>query len=111
MSVNISVRMKREKVKEIDRLAELLGLDRASVLRRIIDDGMMHERLNKAIELYQQGDTMEFAANETGIPVWDLMDAIHDRGIRRPVDIHQVKQILVENLGKDSKITKKILDL
>ena len=67
MSVNISVRIKKEKVKELDEVAEMLGLDRATVIRRVIDDGLYHERLNKAIDLYQKGDTMELAAKKTGL--------------------------------------------
>lgn len=111
MSINLSVRLKKEKVEEIDKLAEMLGLDRASVVRRIIDDGLVQERLNKAIELYEKGDTLEFAANAVELSIWDLMDAIHTRGIRRPIDILQIKKILVENLGDDENIKQKILDL
>ena len=111
MSVNLSVRLKKEKVKEIDKVAEMLGLDRASVVRRIIDDGLVQERLNKAIELYEKGDTMEFAANAVEISIWDLMDAIHTRGIRRPIDILQIKKILADNLGDEENLKQKILNL
>ena len=88
----------------------MLGLDRATVIRRVIEDGLFHERINKAIDLYQKCDTMELAANKTGLSIWDVMDVVHERGIRRPVDLLQIKKILIDGLDIDEELKQKILD-
>ncbi|MEX2681171.1 MAG: ribbon-helix-helix protein, CopG family [Candidatus Sigynarchaeota archaeon] len=111
MSTNISVRLKKEKIKEIDEVAEMLGLDRAVILRRIIDEGVKRERLEAALQAYEKGDTMDHAASKAGIALWDLMDEIHARGIRRPVDMALVKDMLIASFGFDEQMKKKIRDL
>jgi predicted transcriptional regulator len=111
MSTNLSVRMKKEKIKEIDEVAGLLGLDRAMVLRRIIEDGVKRERIEIAVHLYEKGDTMEQAANKADIFLWDLMDEIRSRGIRRPVDMMMARELLVATFGDDEKLKKSIVNL
>ena len=108
MSTNLSVRLKKEKVKEIDEVAGLLGLDRAVVLRRIIDEGVKRERLEVAVQSYEKGDTMERAANKADIPLWDLMDEVRSRGIRRPADMALVKELLAAAFVDDEKLKKRI---
>ena len=54
---NLSVRMKKETIDELDRIAELLGIDRATIVRKIIDKGIEQQKIQVAIELYQKGDT------------------------------------------------------
>jgi len=40
---NLSVRMKKETIDELDRIAELLGIDRATIVRKIIDTGIAQQ--------------------------------------------------------------------
>ncbi len=45
MSNNLSVRMKKEKINELDRLAKLLGVDRTRIVRKSIDHGIDQKAL------------------------------------------------------------------
>lgn len=109
---NLSVRMKKETIDELDRIAELLGIDRATIVRKIIDTGIEQQKIQVAIELYQKGDTLERAANISGASLWDLFDELKNRGITSKFDIDQEKDTYIRIFGKDNKeLIKKIRDL
>ena len=42
---NLSVRMKKETLDELDRIAELLGIDRDTIVRKIIDTGIEQQKI------------------------------------------------------------------
>lgn len=58
--------MKKKMIDELDRIAELLGVDRATIVRKIIDNGIERQKIEVAIDLYQKGNTLEEAANISG---------------------------------------------
>nr|MDO8110027.1 hypothetical protein [Candidatus Sigynarchaeota archaeon] len=104
--------MDKNVVLELDQLAKLLGVDRATVVRKIIEEGMPRTRLEIGITLYQKGETMERAAEISGTSIWDLVEEAHLRRITRLFDIEQEKQLFTRVLGKDdSKLKEKILRL
>ncbi len=103
MSDTLSVRMKKEILTEIDRLADLLGVDRASIVRKIIDQGLEQEKIDIAIELYQKGDTLERAANISGASLWDLIDEVKKRGITSKFDLEEEKEMFIKIFAKDDK--------
>ncbi len=109
---NLSVRMKKETIDELDRIAELLGIDRATIVRKIIDIGIEQQKIEVAIDLYQKGDTLERAANISGASLWNLFDKLKNRGITSKFDIDQEKETYLEVFGKDNKVLRdKIRDL
>jgi predicted HTH domain antitoxin len=109
---NLSVRMKKETIDELDRIAELLGIDRATIVRTIIDTGIEQQKIQVAIELYQKGDTLERAANISRASLWDLFDELKNRGLTSKFDIDQEKDTYIRIFGKDNKeLIKKIRDL
>lgn len=104
---NLSVRMKKETIDELDRIAELLGIDRATIVRKIIDTGIEQQKVEVAIDLYQKGDTLERAANISGASLWDLFEALKNRGITSKFDIDQEKETYVRVFAKDIEDLKK----
>ena len=109
---NLSVRMKKETLDELDRIAELLGVDRATIVRKIIDTGIELQKIEVAIDLYQKGDTLERATNISGASLWDLFEELKNRGITSKFDIDQEKETYLRVFGKDNEdLKKKIRDL
>ncbi len=100
---NLSVRMKKETIDELDRIAELLNIDRATIVRKIIDKGIEQQKIELAIELYQKGDTLERAANISGASLWDLFEELKSRGITSKFDIEQEKETYIRIFAKDNK--------
>ncbi|MGV9174219.1 MAG: hypothetical protein ACOC4M_02815 [Promethearchaeia archaeon] len=112
MSRNLSVRIKKKTFKELDSLAELLGVDRASIVRDVINKGLDTKKIDIALELYQKGDTLEKAANTAKISLWDLIDEVKKRGITSKSDIEQTKTLIIKTIaGDDEELAKKIKDI
>ncbi|KKK96034.1 hypothetical protein LCGC14_2666830 [marine sediment metagenome] len=109
---NLSVRMKKETLDELDRIAELLGIDRATIVRKIIATGIEQQKIEVAIDLYQKGKTLEKAANISGASLWDLFDELKNRGITSKFNIDQEKETYLRIFGKDNEALRdKIGDL
>ncbi|TFF86889.1 MAG: hypothetical protein EU551_00465 [Promethearchaeota archaeon] len=112
MSKNLSVRIKTHILKELDNLADLLGVDRASIVRDVINKGLETKKIDIALELYQKGYTLEQAANTAKISLWDLIDEVKKRGITSKSDIEQTKALIIKTIaGDDEKLAKKIREI
>ena len=112
MSSSISIRVDKEVIQDLDHLAKLLGLDRATIVRKILNDGMPRARIDIGIVLYEKGETMERAAEISGSTLWDLIEEAHSRRISRPFDLEQEKSLFARVLGKDDpQLKEKILKL
>ncbi|TFF89461.1 MAG: hypothetical protein EU549_00540 [Promethearchaeota archaeon] len=109
---NLSVRMKRETINELDRIAELLGVDRATIVRKIIDKGIDQQKIEVAVDLYQKGETLERAIDISGASLWDLFDELKKRGITSKFDIDREKETYIRVFGKDNDdLARKIREL
>lgn len=109
MSGSLSVRIDPKKIDELDRMAKILGLDRATIVRRILENGIEREHINIGIDLFQKGETMDRAAEISGASVWDLIDEAKQRGITSKFDIEQEKNMAITILSKnDPSLAKKI---
>jgi predicted HTH domain antitoxin len=112
MTSNLSVRLKEDNLKELGNLANLLCVDRATIVRAIIKIGLETKKIDIAIELYQKGNTLEQAANKTNTSLWDLIDEVKKRGITSKSDIEQMKSIIIKIIAKnDENLAKKIKEL
>ncbi|KKN37210.1 hypothetical protein LCGC14_0765820 [marine sediment metagenome] len=109
---NLSVRMKKETLDELDRIAELLGIDRATIVRKIINTGIEQQKIQVALDLYQKGDTLERSANISGASLWDIFDEMKNRGITSKFDIDQEKKTYLRVFEKSNEdLKEKIRDL
>ena len=110
--INLTVRSKRAVVTELDRVAALKNLDRAQLLRIILEKGLEKEKVDLAVSLYIDGETLERAANVVNISIWDLMDALRSKGINQHFDLNQEKIYVAKALEKDFPgIARKILNM
>ncbi len=100
---NLSVRMNKEMIDELDRIADLLGVDRATIVRKIINTGIEQQKIEVAINLYQKGDTLERAANISSASLWDLLEEIKKRGITSKFDVEQEKDTYIRVFKSKSK--------
>ena len=110
--INISIRSKKEMVEELDNLAKLEKVDRAQLIRKLIEKGLFEEKLTMAVALYQKGDTLERAASLANVSLWDLIDFLHVRGISTQFNIQEEKLLLANALKqKYPELSQKILEL
>nr|MDO8088853.1 hypothetical protein [Candidatus Sigynarchaeum springense] len=110
--INLTVRSKRAVVAELDRVAALKNLDRAQLLRIILEKGLEKEKVDLAVSIYIDGETLERAANVVNVSIWDLMDALRVRGISQHFDASQEKIFVARALEKEfPDLAKKILKM
>ncbi len=80
---NVSVRLDGKQVKELARLQKLLNAsDNSTVFRYVLDKGIHETKVQKAIEVYKNGEaSLEKAAAQSGLSYWEFLDEMAKRGV------------------------------
>ena len=111
-SLKLSVRSRKEVIDELDHLAQIKGVDRAQLLCQFIEKGLEKEKVRTAIELYQNGDTLERACNRVDVSLWDVIEAMRQRGITTKFDFALEKLAYARAVEEFApELAKKILEL
>ncbi|MBS7657192.1 UPF0175 family protein [Candidatus Bathyarchaeota archaeon] len=78
----LAVRIPEEIEKEIQIVVKQEGLDRATVVRNLLELGISEWRKQTALELLRDGKvTFAKAAEMAKLPLWDLADLLKQRNI------------------------------
>ncbi|KXA94741.1 hypothetical protein AKJ37_07345 [candidate division MSBL1 archaeon SCGC-AAA259I09] len=79
---NLQVRIKDEKKKELDKLADALGTSRSEILRRVIDDGLKDTKMKIGAEkILEKEFSLSRAAEFSGVSLHRMAEYLADRGI------------------------------
>ncbi len=82
-TMTLSLRMESAEVKQLDQAAKREGLDRASLLKRLLRRGYADYQYEKACSAYQHGEvTLSRAAEMSGISVYEMMTRLPEAGIQ-----------------------------
>ncbi len=103
----LSMRLEKELLDELDRLANLEDTDRTTITRKILKRGIHLERLDLAILLYIKGETLERAANLSECDLWDLLEELPKRGITKRFDPDGLRELAIKVLAKDNETLKR----
>lgn len=83
----VNLRLERELVDQLDELARAEHVDRTEVARRLLVSGVAEARIERALHDYAGGRVTAWrAATDAGIPLYDMLDRIHERGIPYETD-------------------------
>ncbi|MGQ0796541.1 MAG: UPF0175 family protein [Methanobacteriota archaeon] len=75
MAHTVSVRLSKETLAEVDRLADRLKTDRSEALRRFIERGLREARLDLALDQLRRGRaSMGRAAEMAGVTLYEMID-------------------------------------
>ena len=94
----VSLRLSEDEIKEIDKLAKEQNIDRSSLLRQIIANGMKETKLKLAREYYENGDSLGISAEKVGLSIWDLLDYFEKMQITQRFDEEFWMKIAKEKL-------------
>ena len=73
-TVTISIRLPREEVARLEQLAEELGTERPTLLKRALRQGARDLMFERACQAYRGGEaTLSRAAEIAGVPVRDMI--------------------------------------
>lgn len=85
MTKAVSTRISEETVEKLDQIAEEEHLDRASLLRKMLEEDIEEYLMIKAAESYSKGDkSIESAAKDAGVPVWEMVEYTQRNNITPP---------------------------
>src|SRR2546425_10606572 len=77
MSQTVSVRLSKESLQEVDRLAERLKTDRSEALRRFIARGLREARIDDALDrLRKEKISVGRAAEVAGVTLYEMLDLV-----------------------------------
>ena len=72
----------------------------------------LHLNIVAAIEIYQEGNSLELSAQKAHVNLWDLIEQIHLRGISTRFNLEEEKIFFSESLEKEfPELSKRILDM
>jgi predicted HTH domain antitoxin len=78
----VTARLPKEMVREVERLAEKMKVDRSELIRRLLDSALREKRLEDAVQAYSEGRaTLWKAAEMAGISLREMMDTVRERKI------------------------------
>jgi len=92
--VTTSVRLPKEMVEEIEKISRDEGIDRGTLVRRLLAESLREYKTKKALELYREGRiSLWKAAEMAGITYREALEELKRRGIPFKYDL--------EDLGAD----------
>jgi len=79
---SISARISDDDESELEAVAELLGEDKSSVIRKALDKGLTELRVRLAVERYQNGDlSVNQAAGVAGVSIAEWLEIARERNL------------------------------
>lgn len=78
----VTARLPREMLREVERLAERMKVDRSELIRRLLDSALRERRIEDAVLAYREGRaTLWRAAGMAGVSLREMMELARERKI------------------------------
>ena len=98
---SISARIPDDDEEELDAVADLLGEDKSTIIRRALREGLADLRLRLAVEQYQTGDvSVNQAARIAGVSVADWLAYAREHNL--------TTQLTLEDLERDVETARRL---
>lgn len=79
---SISARLPDDEAEELERVAEMLGEDRSSIIRKALSEGLRDLRIRRAVERYQTGEvSVKQAARIAGVSLGEWLEIARERNL------------------------------
>lgn len=101
MGKTLIFRLPDEMVEKIEEIAKIEKLDKSSIIRRLLDKGIVRWKEEYALNLYQNGEmSLEKAAEISSLSIWEFLDKLAEKKI--PLNYN------IEDLKNDLETAKKL---
>ena len=95
MSEPISLRLPRETINKLDKLANKEHKDRSTLIRELLDTGIQEKDIEHAVESYKNGQVTSWkAAQSAGISLWKFLEVLREKGVLIQYSEHDLKKDL-----------------
>ena len=100
-SRNLTVRLEKELIKEIEEEAMEEKTDKSTVARKLITVGIQHARKTRALEDYRKGKcTIWQASFKAGIPLREMIELLREEKIPLHISLEDVEEAWREAVGE-----------
>lgn len=90
--VTTSVRLPKEIVEEIEKLSKEEGIDKGTLIRKLIAESLKEYKVKKALELYREGKVSLWKAAEiAGITYREALEELKKRNILFRYDLEDLE--------------------
>lgn len=98
----INIRIDTDLAAALDRVAREESLDRATAIRRLLERSIRNWELEHAVLGVQRGDlSLGRAAEESGLSMWEMLDAVRVAGVAHPLTGDQARDRLARLAGAE----------
>lgn len=88
--------MPDDEAEELERVAEMLGEDKSSIIRKALSEGLRDLRIRRAVEQYQTGEvSVKQAARIAGVNLGEWLEIARERNL--------TSQLTPEDLERDAE--------
>ncbi len=85
MSKIVSTRLDAKDIEDLNEIAKIESLDRASLMRKFLIEEIKQYRMRKAGEYYRKGVlSLQEAATAAKVSLWEMMDFVEREKIQPP---------------------------
>lgn len=98
-TTTISTRVYKTQLEEIEKLARKRGIDRSDAIRRLIDEGLRVERIQRAVKLVREDKvTVWRAAEIAGVSYREMLRILKSENVPFPLSAEELRIELGELL-------------
>jgi predicted HTH domain antitoxin len=95
MTEQLNLRISKDLIQELEKLAETSNLDRTALAKKILIEGIQREKLNLAIQKYINKEiSIERAAEITGLSLYELIEVFSRLGVPSNLSIEDIQKLL-----------------
>ncbi len=92
MAKTLTSRLPDEMVKKIEEIAQIEKLDKSSIIRRLLDKGIVQWMEDYALKLYQNGEvSLGRAAEISSLSIWEFLDKLAEKKIPLNYSVDDLK--------------------
>ena len=85
MSKAVSTRLSEKELEKIEQVAKKENLDRSTVIRKILLQGLKEYAMDESSKLYQEGRvSLAEAATISEVSLWEMIEYVQRKNIRPP---------------------------
>jgi len=101
MTETVGVRLHSDLIRAINEISNEEKAERSVILRKLLEKGINHWKLEKALTAYSKKTvTLWKAAEIAGVPIWEMLDILEMKMIPFNYDVDELTRYVREKYGK-----------
>lgn len=106
-TAQVNLRLEATLIAAIDDAARMESLERGTMMRKLLHEGLDRWRLEHALTRYQRGEiSIGRAVQESSLTHWDFQELVRARGIAYPLAPEDAEERIAQLTGRASRVAE-----